>query len=238
MRSTSPLFQPASRLSFSITHVLLLFVIGLLVVDSAHAQCTTSWTNAGGGLWSDAGNWDDGVPDAADDACLTLDATYTVDLDVDATVNSLTLGAMSGANTQALAIGPFDDLTVLMPSTITADGEIVWSGGSLNGPGAGVFNNAGLITLTGASVKTLAGDNGGAVDPVLRNTGTVSHEEGQLNANLSAGVENAGLYDLQADVDLDYASGNAPGFTNEAAGTLRKSTGGAQSFFDVPFTNS
>lgn len=40
----------------------------------------TNWTNAGGGDWDTAGNWNNGVPFLGDNALFNLAATYTVNL--------------------------------------------------------------------------------------------------------------------------------------------------------------
>ena len=56
--------------------VLLLVALVALAAAGAHAQCTTSWVNPAGGAWAVAGNWDNGVPDGADDACIELAGTF------------------------------------------------------------------------------------------------------------------------------------------------------------------
>src|SRR4051794_41028796 len=44
----------------------------------AHARfaCSTTWTNAAGGLWSDGANWSNGVPTAGSQVCITTAGTY------------------------------------------------------------------------------------------------------------------------------------------------------------------
>src|SRR5262245_8475508 len=60
---------------------------------------SVSWVNASGGNWNTPANWDAGVPGAGDDAVITLAGTYTVTLDVNTSVASLTLGGASGTQT-------------------------------------------------------------------------------------------------------------------------------------------
>ncbi|MBM3300526.1 MAG: hypothetical protein FJY85_11270, partial [Deltaproteobacteria bacterium] len=61
---------------------------------------TVSWVSPVGGNWSDGAKWDGGVvPSEGDDVLITVDGTYTVTLNVDATVTSLTLGGSSGVQT-------------------------------------------------------------------------------------------------------------------------------------------
>jgi len=88
-----------------VTILTALVCTGFFFPRMGRAQCTTEWTNAAGGFWNVPGNWSAGVPGPSDNACITLDATYSVTLDVTTTVNSLTLGAISGAHTQSLAHG-------------------------------------------------------------------------------------------------------------------------------------
>src|SRR6266704_2917532 len=73
-------------------------------VTSAFAANDVSWINPNGGNWNTASNWLDGVgvnrvPTSADNALINLAGTYTVTLDVNATVSTLTLGALSGTQT-------------------------------------------------------------------------------------------------------------------------------------------
>jgi len=53
----------------------------VLVCGWGSAQDTTVWTNPSGGVWNDAGNWNNGVPDG-NKASLTLNtASYIVDIE-------------------------------------------------------------------------------------------------------------------------------------------------------------
>src|SRR5207244_3352045 len=93
-----------SSIRQSIVHGFFVFLLMALLATSASAD-TITWTNGSGGLWSNASNWNSGagpVPGSTDDVVITLDGTYTVTLDVSATVASLTLGGSSG--TQKLSV--------------------------------------------------------------------------------------------------------------------------------------
>src|SRR5579859_5420933 len=69
----------------------------------AAASCTDSWTNAAGGSWFTAGNWSSRVPNSGNDVCITLTDTYVVTMDgASVTVNSLTLGGVSGSQTLSI----------------------------------------------------------------------------------------------------------------------------------------
>jgi hypothetical protein len=70
-----------------------LFLGALLSARAA----TITWTNAAGGNWGTAANWNPNqVPGASDTALITSSGTYTVTLDSDVTLASLTLGGTSG----------------------------------------------------------------------------------------------------------------------------------------------
>src|SRR5437762_2256732 len=61
-----------------------------------------AWTNINGGVWSAATNWSpNAVPGASDNAYITNVGTYTVTLDVGATLAGLRVGG--GGGTQTLA---------------------------------------------------------------------------------------------------------------------------------------
>src|SRR5262245_11022528 len=95
------------------TSVLLLFFFPTMA-----RSATVTWTSTSDGNWSTASNWNSGagpVPGSTDDAVITLAGTYTVILDVDATVASLTLGGSSGNQTLSSS---FHTLTIGGPSTV------------------------------------------------------------------------------------------------------------------------
>ena len=67
--------------------------LALQALCPSSAWAAISWINASGGAWSNPSNWDGAVvPGALDSAIVTLAGTYTVTLDVNASVASLTLG--------------------------------------------------------------------------------------------------------------------------------------------------
>src|ERR1039458_3022520 len=81
---------------------LLLSVIMLLSAECSQAT-TIAWTNTAGGLWSVPANWSpNSVPGSSDDVFITANGSYSVTLDpgVGANINSLTLGALNGQQTQ------------------------------------------------------------------------------------------------------------------------------------------
>ncbi len=73
----------------------------------AFAQTTTTWTgNAQDFDWNNTGNWDNGVPTTADNAVINISGGFNPFLDVDVTVNDLTInsGAAFVVNGQTVTI--------------------------------------------------------------------------------------------------------------------------------------
>ncbi|MEM1044128.1 MAG: T9SS type A sorting domain-containing protein [Bacteroidota bacterium] len=216
--------------------------LGLLAValalagwlSPAQAQsCTTNWTNAAGGNFSNAANWSAGVPGPSSDACIILAGTYVVTLDVNASVNRLTLGRTSGAGTQTLR-NASRFLTLASASTVRARGVYDWQGGTVNG--AGPLTNNGLLALSTSGTKDIGGGT------TIRNEAlTTMAGTGALRflGGASQFVNAAGAtFDLQSDADFsNFNGGNT--FTND--GLFRKSGGTAQSILSngpVAFNNN
>src|SRR5262249_29424494 len=133
---------------------------------------TVSWKAAGNGNWSDGAKWSSNMPPkVGDDVVITIDGTYTVTLDTNANVNSLTLGGSSGV--QTLQAGN-NTLTLSGPnasmvnvngvlgagnlagaSNLTVNGTLNWTNGNISGAGTLVVN--GMLVLDSGSSKILDG---------------------------------------------------------------------------------
>src|SRR5205809_1367107 len=101
------------------------------------------WTNPLGGNWSVPGNWSSGiVPGSSDGVLITNAGTYTVTLDVDATVANLTLGGSSGTQTFSASSRTF---TLNGVSVINGNGVMTLSSSTVAGVGTlisqGTLNN-------------------------------------------------------------------------------------------------
>ncbi|MDA2925287.1 hypothetical protein MYX65_11685, partial [Acidobacteria bacterium AH-259-L09] len=137
----------------------MVLVIGFLLVLVAFPDGTqaanVSWKAPVSGNWNEPTNWNTGtVPGASDNVFITVDGTYTVTLNVNATVASLTVGASTGA--QTLSIGG-TTLTLSGASNINSNG-ILTLGGSL--AGSGDLNVMGLLdwkfgTMAGTGTITI-----------------------------------------------------------------------------------
>lgn len=101
------------------------------------------WTNAAGGNWNDPANWSGGVvPGVNDTVYVALDGDYTVNLDVNATVDVLLIGGSSGS--QRLQ-GLSRTLQVNALLTIGPTGVLELTNSTLSGVGGAVFNSGQLL---------------------------------------------------------------------------------------------
>src|SRR5437660_5496372 len=99
-----------------------LTLVAVLCLVSAAFASDVSWTNSLGGNWSTAANWSTGtIPGPSDNVFLTNAGSYTVTLDVDATVASLSLGGVSGAQTLSVSS---HTITINGTSAISANGVL------------------------------------------------------------------------------------------------------------------
>ena len=173
-----------------------------------------------------AANWDNGVPTAASDACITAAGTYTVTKTSGAlSVATLALGGASGAQTlvtnQAMTLGSTFD--------IGANGVLEWTANYLE---AGALTNTGLVRLIGNTGSR--GVRGATA--VLRNEGTVEHSgTGFFFVFNSARVENSTRWALQ-DTGILSGFNTAGRFVNEAGALFEKSGAGLSTITNTGLT--
>jgi hypothetical protein len=203
-----------------------------------------AWANPVSGNWSTPANWNPPqVPGAADDAQITLDGTYTVTLDVDATVASLALGGTTG--TQTLGLTASHTLTlsgqgsagahgvvaqvngVLRGTgTLTVDGAYNWSGGTMTDAGTTTVN--GPLAISGTAAKSLFG--GRHLETSGTTTWTGTGDIATCGSSFTCVIANSGTWDIQNDRIMNISSGGTTTFVNN--GTVRKTAGsGATSIF-------
>ncbi len=196
----------------------------------ATAQVVTfRWLNTGGGNWSVATNWDLGfVPSAGSTVIIDLAGTYTVNLDVDAAIDMLALGATTGTQTLTIATNSLTlsgavstvgtngvvDLSGSMlagASGMSVSGTFNWTGGAIDGTGRLSITAAGTATL-GGGAKTLSGGR------VLENFGTATWVAGDIDAVGSSAIFNSigGTFDVQGDVQFTQGVGGGS-FSNNGS---------------------
>ncbi len=209
-------------------------VLGALCAGPAGAA-TVSWTNSAGGNWSDGSNWSTGLrPTAADTAAITLAGTYTVTLDLEATVAGLSLGGASGTQTLQTSA---NTLTLNGPGTINPHGALNLAGGTFTGSGLLTVNGAftwsgGNMTGTGttrvSAGKTMIVTGNSTLDlgRPLVNAGTIRWTGSALTGGASTIVTNqaGALFDCAVDQATYAQVGSAPPQLNNS-GTFRKSGG-------------
>lgn len=221
---------------------------GLLLIMPSEAA-TIAWTNTSGGNWSVAANWNPNtVPGPSDDVLITSNGTYLVTLDTSQTINSLTLGAVSGE--QTIANGSFA-LTLNNPSVIGTNGIFSVSGGGFGGSGnlsvQGVLNWSGGQLTPGSSLTIATGgvldiEGSISIEGEMTNAGTVNWQGGAIsvygaNCGTTGEIWNeaGGLWDIQCDQALEGACG---GETFHNAGVLQKDTTTGTTTFKVYLNNT
>jgi len=213
------------------------------------------WISNQSGVWSDSINWSSRkVPGPFDRVFITLAGNYTVTLDVNATITSLTLGDTSQAptGTQTLLIsnrtltlndastiyrsGVFNlagNLAFGLSGTLTNRGGISWTSGTITGPGTltnnGNFSIAGVITKlfrAGAAII-----NAGTIN--WTDVGSIYSGEGTIFNNLAGAI-----FNIQGDVFFDgnFYTGIPATFLN--AGTIIKSIRTGTTTLEVALNNN
>jgi Tol biopolymer transport system component len=198
------------------------------------------WTNTSGGNWSIASNWNPNQsPGAGDNAIITNEGSYTVTLDVDVAVASLSLGGAVGTQT----FSAFSrTLTLNGASAIRGNGSMGLNSCTVSGTGTltnlGTLNpnntkiNAGLVNQ-GLLVYGGASSQGGAFDnqagAILRVQG---NNDGATDLTVANGFTNSGTIELTSvasptEANLNVTSGT---MVNAAGGQIKTlpGTGGAR----------
>ena len=206
-----------------------LFVFFTMV--SASQAAVITWTNTAGGSWQTAANWSPNqVPGAADTAEITTPGTYNITLAANVTVTAFNLGAASGKQTITIAT---HDIKTTTLGTIAANGELVMTGGGLEGNFT--VASSGILTFATATQKTF-------IRTTLINNGTVRWNGGNLatGGNPTTLITNNGLWEINSADTIYHAFGGgaAPAFNNSVTGILRKIAPGSTAFNNLQFINS
>lgn len=172
---------------------------GSPVTFTATASNVVTWLNAADGNWSDGTNWSTGSPPTASEAAvISVDGTYTVTVDADVGVESITLGGAANGPTVVA-----DGWTVSATGTVRInDGSVLsLSSGTLE---ATTLVNEGSLELNASVVN-------GAIDNRNQLTGTSSTT---LNGAITTASGSTILLD-GSGADVTFSNG----FTNN--GTVR-----------------
>ena len=220
----------------------LFFGIALVVlsIQSNVAQTTYSWVG-GNGNWNLATNWSpNGVPTSSDNVLITTGGTYTVTLDVDATIADITVGGATGGFQAFLMNGRA--LTVNGTATISDSGKVSLTNSTVTGPGTltnlgtmtvsgGTFNinieNEGLITFNGAS--SLNNDFSNQPNSTFIIS---SHYAAGATLKVVDGLTNNGMIEFVSSYPNSYGTLELTSGTlvNESGGTIQSSSGFSRIF--------
>jgi RHS repeat-associated protein len=207
---------------------------------------TIMW-NTGTGNWGTPGNWSPPqVPGSGDDVLIAengVNSTFTVTLNVAATVNSLTLGGGSGTQTLSLTS---PTLTLNAASSVSANGVLTQTAGTITGAGSlaidgaynwsgGVMTGTGTTTVNGPLNLTGTGEKQVTSSRVLTSTGTAQWTGGVLRLLNTSAVINNGVWEAKADAPI-AGSQTIGTFTN--TGTFRKTSTSGTTTVSVPFANN
>ena len=209
------------KLRFASRGITLPAIISLCIASSvaSHAQ-TSTWTNNGDGLFSNAANWDNGSPNGATfDAIIDDgDSAVTVTLDASRTLNNLTLGAddalLFNNNTSLTLAGDIANNGLIQLNSLGNTTSVILSGG-----GDHILSGNGIVRL-GNSVNQIRGAG------TLVNSATHTIEGGGAIGTNTIGINNLGLIRAnQSGVLMTIDPSAAGNLVN--TGTLRAENGGS-----------
>ena len=144
-----------------------------IVVTVTSLKSGNVWTGAKNSNMSDPDNWLARVV-PADGADIDLSAATTVNADLDRTFGAVTMGAgvitFTGNKMKAESFTDTSKVAVGANSTVTLDGDLVFSSGNTNSFVCNHVGDGGKFVVTG-DVKTQSGFNG-RLDPCKESVGT------------------------------------------------------------------
>ncbi|MFQ6614161.1 MAG: LamG-like jellyroll fold domain-containing protein, partial [Fidelibacterota bacterium] len=204
-------FSPRLRKSILFVYFMVISLFNVLLANNIY------WNSINGGNWSNPANWDTGtVPGSTDNVFITISGTYTVTLDADVTVASLSLGGSSGVQTLS-ADGR--TLTLIGTGTVNSNGALHLINSIVTG--SGPLTNNGNITVLGTANNAINLTFSNAVGATLRIEAGQPENAALTMAN---GFTNAGTIELINTHDNNW---NYDATLNVTNGTLVNAAGGA-----------
>ncbi|MCK6623443.1 MAG: Ig-like domain-containing protein, partial [Calditrichia bacterium] len=143
---------------------------------------------------------------------------------------AITGGILNLNNVSALANVTQGGGTFGGSGNITVNNAYAWNGGAIGGSGSVTVNGA--LTINGTSIKTLDGIT-------LANAGTAALAgAGRIDLKNNAQLLNqpGGNFNIESDVEIDFATPNGGTFIN--AGTLTRSVAAGDLLIDAVFNNN
>ncbi|MFV1979641.1 MAG: T9SS type A sorting domain-containing protein [Rhodothermia bacterium] len=182
---------------------------------------TTRWTgNGDGSSWTDAANWDNGAPGAADTVIFAPVLPDTVILNVNVGLVFARIIVSGAGNVFRKILG---DVTVT-DSLFIRDGALFdWQDRVLTG----VFvNESGTLAATTAANSKLLSSGSTIV-----NHNTMSQSGSRIFLSSTSTIDNFGTYELQGDLEIQ--GGATATLINRPGATFRKTSGAGQGTIDV-----
>ncbi|HTU78992.1 MAG TPA: IPT/TIG domain-containing protein [Solirubrobacteraceae bacterium] len=204
----------------------LLMIVALSLWASSAARavgCQDSWTNTAGGSWAEGANWSNKAPPTtSEEACITVNGTYTVTLTTGTTttVKSLSVGGESGTQTLVVANVSNSSSTLNASSAIAlgAHGAVTLTDGAGQNGESVTLESGGSITNAGTITTETDAGGGRVLKGSLANKGTLA-----INANTSfdaskATLANEGTVSLANEKSLTVSS--EASVTNASGGKI------------------
>ena len=205
-RQSPPLRRRRLFASVAGVAAIVVAVLALSPGPAGALGCTDSWHVAASGSWNTPADWSTGVvPASTDNVCLpALASSYTVTLNTSVSVNSITIGATSGATNQTLSVasvpGNNPTLTLATASTVDQTGALDLDsagGGTTELAGAGTVTNAGSLVAEGTGPvdldTNLINDSGATVEVdtpgAVQNTATTTTNDGTFTVDAGGQFE-------------------------------------------------
>lgn len=167
----------------------------------------------------------------AADAVLQFTGTYTLAEGSGITGDGLArhvAGTTTVTGQVAVTNFRFDNGIVTGPGTLSVLATFLWTGGTMIGTGATTLEAGAVLTFDGAAQKLL-------VQRTLNTLGDTTFapgSSGRLGTGDNATWNNAGVVDIQSEVDVIYVTGSTPALQLFNTGIVRKSAGATTVFSD------
>lgn len=207
------------------TAALLLFPLAPVQAgDIGTNGCTTTWTNGSGtGLWASPANWDHGVPDAEDTACLPPNSGQAFMTGV-AEIGPLQIGAGAELHLSPTGCPPSNVHLTLDHDSQSAGSLILENPSDACGGEARVSIAQGAQLINSGIISVATGRANAALEGSILNTGSLVTGWVRDLFTLSNGT-----FDNQGHVHIDGAAIHATStttFENNAGGEVTKGRGG------------
>ncbi len=190
------------------------------------------WTNLAGGNWNNPTNWSPNlIPGATDNAFITNSGTYTVTLNVAASVTNLTLGATNGTQTFIISSPTFTlngdsfvgtngifkldgGATLTGVGNLNVAGTFNWTGGTMSGTGKTVITNGAALNVTGASFQKILNRHLDLFGTGTYDAGNFLYGGNGITWNIFSGAS----FTITGDQNMPFSGGALPVINNASFG--------------------